>query len=143
MSETVHKGKCFCGAVELEVTGAPAFAGYCHCTDCRGWLAAPVHAATLWPKDKFRFTKGADNLQTYKKTEASHRQSCRTCGGHVAVLHPGMGMVDVMAAVIPTFQFKPVMHIFYSEKMISMKDGLPKFAKMPKEFGGTGETLPD
>lgn len=143
MSETVHKGKCFCGAVELEVTGAPAFAGYCHCTDCRGWLAAPVHAATLWPKDKFRFTKGADNLQTYKKTEASHRQSCRTCGGHVAVSHPGMGMVDVMAAVIPTFAFKPAMHIFYSEKMISMKDGLPKFAKMPKEFGGTGETLPD
>jgi hypothetical protein len=29
MSET-HSGSCFCGAVALEVTGAPEGMGYCH-----------------------------------------------------------------------------------------------------------------
>ncbi|MBI1237797.1 MAG: GFA family protein [Alphaproteobacteria bacterium] len=140
MAET-YKAACFCGGVEMEVTGTPAFQGYCHCTDCRGWLGAPVHAATLWAKDGVRVTKGADNLILYKKTEGSHRQSCKTCGGAIKVDHPTMGLVDVPAAVIAGYPFKPVMHIFYGEKMISMKDGLPKFAKMPKEFGGSGEML--
>jgi hypothetical protein len=143
MSNDAHEGRCFCGAVEFEVKGTPAFQGYCHCTDCRGWLGAPVHAATLWPKDHFKVTRGNENITSYAKTPNSHRQSCKTCGGHFAVVHPGMGMVDVMASGIPTFSFKPSLHIFYSEKMISMKDGLPKFAKMPKEFGGSGDTLPD
>ena len=30
----VYKGSCFCGAVEIEVSGAPAAMGYCHCDDC-------------------------------------------------------------------------------------------------------------
>ena len=32
-----YKGACFCGAVEIEVSGAPAAQGYCHCSDCRSW----------------------------------------------------------------------------------------------------------
>ncbi len=30
MTDT-HTGACFCGAVEIEVTGAPEAMGYCHC----------------------------------------------------------------------------------------------------------------
>lgn len=143
MSNDTHKGHCFCGAVEFEVKGAPAAQVYCHCTDCRGWLGAPVHAATLWPKDNFKITKGADHVTVYAKTPNSQRQSCKTCSSHFSVNHPGMGMVDVMASTIPSFQYKPTVHIFYGEKMIAMKDGLPKFAKMPKEFGGSGDLLPE
>jgi hypothetical protein len=34
-----YKGKCFCGAVEIEATGTPAVQGYCHCEDCKSWSA--------------------------------------------------------------------------------------------------------
>lgn len=34
MMNNIHKGTCFCGAVEFEVTGAPEVMGYCHCGDC-------------------------------------------------------------------------------------------------------------
>ena len=34
-------------------------------------------------------------------------------------------------------------HVFYGEKMIALKDGLPKFKDLPKEFGGSGDTLPE
>ena len=32
-----HKGRCFCGAVTIEVTGEPEAMGYCHCESCRSW----------------------------------------------------------------------------------------------------------
>jgi hypothetical protein len=137
----IYHGRCFCGAVELEVVGDPAFVGYCHCTDCRGWLGAPVHGAAAWPTEDVRVTKGADNLTLYKKTDQSHRQSCRTCGGSVMNAHPGHGVIDVMAAIMPDFPFKPTLHVFYAERMISMRDGLHKFANMPAEMGGSGELL--
>ena len=46
-----YKGSCFCGAVELTVTGEPAAAGFCHCSSCRSWSAAPVNAFSLWKPD--------------------------------------------------------------------------------------------
>ena len=29
-----HIGSCFCGIVEVEVTGSPEGMGYCHCSSC-------------------------------------------------------------------------------------------------------------
>ncbi len=57
----VHKGQCFCGAVELEATGDPAAMGYCHCRSCRPWSAGPVNAFTLWKPEDVRVTKGAEH----------------------------------------------------------------------------------
>src|SRR5258708_21482319 len=39
-----HKAGCFWRAVEVEVTGMPAFAGYSHCPDCQAWSDPPTHA---------------------------------------------------------------------------------------------------
>jgi hypothetical protein len=47
-SEKIHKGSCFCGEVQFEVSGEPAGMGYCHCESCRHWSAGPVNAFTLW-----------------------------------------------------------------------------------------------
>ena len=58
--EQVRKSGCFCGAVEVELSGAPNVQAYCHCSSCRGWLGAPIHAATLWPAQKVKGVKGAD-----------------------------------------------------------------------------------
>ena len=89
MSDTC-KGVCFCGAVELEVTGSPVATGYCHCEDCRAWSAAPVNAVSLWAPDGVRVTKGEDKIGTYNKTEHSHRKFCTSCGGHLMTDHPGI-----------------------------------------------------
>jgi hypothetical protein len=74
---TKHRPHCACGAVELELSGAPVLQCCCHCTNCRGWLGAPVHAATGWPKAQVKVTKGANNVTVYKRAEASHRHSCK------------------------------------------------------------------
>jgi len=136
-----HKGTCFCGAVELEVTGAPAAMGYCHCASCRSWSAGPVNAFTLWKPDAVKVTKGAQNIGHFKKTETSDRQYCTKCGGHLMTGHPTFGLTDVYAATIPTVAFKPGVHVNYAETVLPMKDGLPKFADFPTDFGGSGKTL--
>lgn len=139
----VHQGSCICGAVEIEVTGEPAGMGYCHCDSCRRWSAGPVNAFTLWAPDAVRVTKGADVLAQYNKTENSDRKWCTKCGGHVMTNHPGLKLVDVFAAVIPSLDFKPGLHVNYAETVLPMRDGLPKFRDFPAEIGGSGEMVPE
>ena len=138
---STRKSTCFCGAVELELTGEPSVQAYCHCGSCRGWLGAPIHAATLWPTANLRVVKGADRLGMFKKTEASHRHFCTGCGSPVFVGHPSLGMTDVPAGTLAGFAFAPTLHVHYGEKVLSVRDGLPKFNDFPKEFGGSGKTL--
>ena len=136
-----YKGTCFCGAVEITATGEPAAMGYCHCESCRHWSAGPVNAFTLWKPDAVKVTKGADNVGSYAKTKASIRKWCKKCGGHLLTEHPGFGLTDVYAAIIPKLKFTPGLHVNYQETVLHIKDGLPKQKDFPAELGGSGVTL--
>jgi hypothetical protein len=142
MSEQ-HTGSCFCGAVEITVTGAPEAMGFCHCNSCRSWSAGPVNAFTLWKPSAVAITKGAESLGSYEKTPTSVRRWCKECGGHVLSEHPPLGVTDVYAATIPTFAFEPMLHVNYGETVLPMRDGLPKQKDFPSEMGGSGKILPE
>jgi hypothetical protein len=143
MTDKTSSGACFCGAVQISVTGQPEAMGYCHCSSCRSWAAAPVNAFTLWKPGNVKVTKGAERIATYRKTDRSHRQFCRACGGHLMTSHPAWNLVDVYAAVIPGVAFNPQVHVHYGEKTLPIRDGLPKMKDLPKEMGGSGDTLPE
>ena len=138
-----YQGACFCGAVEIEVTGQPNTMGYCHCRSCRSWSGGPVNAFTLWSPEAVKVTKGAEHVATFHKTELSHRQYCRLCGGHLMTNHPPLKMIDVYAATIPDLVFAPGVHINYAETVLPMRDGLPKLKDFPAEFGGSGTVVPE
>jgi len=142
-NDKTYSGGCFCGAVQFTVTGEPAAMGYCHCESCRTWSAGPVNAFTLWKPDALRVTKGADKIGTYAKTPKSQRKWCKSCGGHLFTEHPQWGLVDVYAATIPTFAFKPGVHVNYQEAVLQLHDGQAKFKDIPKEMGGSGVTIPE
>jgi len=142
MSENkTYNGSCFCGAVQLTVSGEPVAMGYCHCESCRSWSAGPVNAFSLWKPELVRITHGADQIATYNKTPNSYRKWCKNCGGHLFSEHPGLGLTDVYAATIPQFSFRPSVHVNYQEATLHIRDGLPKFKNMPKEMGGSGESV--
>ena len=136
-----HVGKCFCGAVEVTVSGEPVAMGYCHCSSCRSWSAGPVNAFSLWPPDAVAVSRGAENVASFQKTANSVRKWCRTCGGHLLTEHPGLGFTDVYAATIPDLPFKPALHVNYQETVLPMRDGLPKQKDVPAEMGGSGQLL--
>ena len=138
-----YTGACFCGAVQIAVSGEPAGMGYCHCESCRQWSAAPVNAFTLWKTDAVRVTKGAERIGTYNKTDRSYRKWCKACGGHLFTEHPHWGLTDVYAAVIPDFPYQAGVHVNYQETKLPLHDGLPKMKDLPKEMGGSGTAIPE
>ena len=68
---TIHKGECFCGAVQVEVSGEPETMAYCHCNSCRSWSGSPVHASTMWKADSVSVIAGAEHMRTFHKTPQS------------------------------------------------------------------------
>jgi hypothetical protein len=142
MAET-HTGRCFCGAVEITVTGAPLEMGYCHCSSCRAWSGSPFAAFKLWKSADIAVTKGADLLGRYAKTRFSDRRFCTRCGGHLMAEHEPLGLTSVEAAMIPGVAFEPSVHLNYAETVMPVKDGLPKLKDFPAHAGGSGEMLPE
>jgi hypothetical protein len=138
---TTYKGACFCGAVQIQVSGEPAAMGYCHCRSCQSWSASPVNAFTLWKPEAVRVVEGAENIATFSKTKMSERKYCTKCGGHLMNNHPTLGLVDVYAATIPTLRFVPGVHVNYAQTVMPMRDGLPKLKDFPAELGGSGEQI--
>jgi len=142
MSEAkTYQGGCFCGAVQVEVSGQPEAMGYCHCDSCRRWSAGPVNAFTLWKPEAVTVTRGAENLASYNKTPDSYRKWCKTCGGHVLTEHPSMGLTDVYAAVIPDLDFAAGVHVHYQESVLPIRDGVAKLKDVPAELGGSGQSM--
>src|SRR5437667_156686 len=92
-----HTGSCYCGAVEIEVSGDPLDMGYCHCNECRRYSTAPVSAFTLWKPENVKITKGQQFLGKFKSSAMSDRRYCTKCGGHVMIDHPTLGLADVRA----------------------------------------------
>ncbi len=134
---------CFCGEVRFEVTGEPVAMGYCHCASCRHWSAGPVNAFTLWKPETLKVTQGAASIGTYNKTPGSSRKWCQKCGGHLFTDHPGFGLVDVYAALLPELRFEPGVHVNYAETVLRMHDGSPKLKDFPQEMGGSGISVPE
>jgi hypothetical protein len=138
-----HTSSCFCGEVKFEVTGEPVAMGYCHCSSCRHWSAGPVNAFTLWQPDALKVTQGNASVGTFSKSPASLRKWCKKCGGHLFTDHPGFGLVDVYAALLPKLRFEPGVHVNYAETVLRMHDGKPKLQDFPKELGGSGISVPE
>lgn len=142
MSET-YTGRCFCGAVEITVTGDPMAMGYCHCDDCRKWSATPVTAFALWPPEAVTVSAGESELGSYCQTGTNHRKFCRRCGSNLMSHVPAANFTDVYPPILPGLEFSPSLHVHYREAVLRIPDGLPKLRDFPAEMGGSGETLPE
>ena len=142
MNET-HTGSCYCGAVRIEMTGAPLEMGYCHCAACRAYSGAPVAAFMLWKTEHVKVAKGEEFLGRFKSSDFTERRFCTKCGGHVMNDHPAAGLTDVAAAKFGSLRFEPTVHLNYEETVLPMKDGLLKLKDFPAHAGGSGETMPE
>ena len=142
MTET-FTGSCFCGAVEIEATGAPLEMGYCHCQSCRSYSGGPLAAFALWKAGDVRVVKGAGLIGRFNKTGLTDRQFCMRCGGHLMSAHPTLGLTDIHAWVIRGLDVRPSLHLNYAEAVLPIKDGLPKLKDFPADVGGSGEIVPE
>ena len=137
MSEEVT---CYCGAVKVTLTGEPTMQCLCHCSDCRRWNGSVAFAAKMFPSANVKVEGELIGIPFVEGCKAQ-RRSCAKCGGCVLNdLTHSMKSINICAG-LSAKPFAPTMHLFYKEKMMAFKDGLPKFKDMPAPFGGSGETL--
>ncbi|MFO0759210.1 MAG: GFA family protein [Byssovorax sp.] len=130
------RGSCLCGAVAYVLTAAPILGRICHCSRCRRAYAAANAMNMLLPLDGVRFTRGEDNLQTFKLPDARYFKStfCRTCGSKMPRRDEGRKITIVpMGGLDDDPGIRPNMHIFVGSKLSwdVIADGLPQFDELP------------
>jgi hypothetical protein len=57
--------------------------------------------------------------------------------------HPSEGLIDVMASLMADFPFIPTEHVHYAERVMDVRDGLPKYRDLPEQWDGSGELIPE
>jgi hypothetical protein len=90
-----------------------------------------------------RVAAGAEHVAMFQKTEVSQRQDCDKCGGHLITNRPPPALLDVIAAPLPTLKFRAGVHVNDAETVSPTRDGRPEPKDFPKEFGGSGEVVPE
>ena len=131
-----NPGRCLCGSVTWEVTGAPLSASNCHCSMCR-----KVHGAafgTYWTvhHNGLRITSGADSIVRYRASasELLARAFCGTCG---SVVPQGDGEAWSVPAGCHDTGPAPTSEIFVASKApwFTITSGLPRHAAYPAASG--------
>ena len=88
-------------------------------------------------------TKGAENIATFAMTTMSERKFCRLCGGYLMAAYSPLNMWMFSRPPSQTSNSYRGVHVNYAKTVLPMRDGLPKLKDFPKEFGGSGETVPE
>jgi hypothetical protein len=137
MSQSLEGG-CHCGAVRYRVSGTPAHAALCHCTDCRRAAGAPVVHWAAFAEADVALLQGAPRDR--RSSAGTTRSFCPDCGTGLFYRNPQAlpGLVDVQAATLDDPEaLPPQCHVQTAERIGWMADigALPAFARFP----GAGE----
>lgn len=134
--EGAVSGSCLCGAVAFEYEGAPKFMMNCHCSRCRRVKGA-AHASNVFVDPAtFRWTKGENEVVSYKLPEAERfgNAFCRICGSSVPRHAAGAPAVNVPAGSLDDAPgVAPRAHIYIGSKAswFEPTDDVPCFEEMP------------
>ena len=120
-----------CGGVRYELTAAPEYAGYCHCTRCqrRAGVAASLSARAA--PGSFRITRGAELVGVYRPADGFEKAFCSDCGSALFSRDPDdheaigvrMGTFDGDPGVRPSYR----QYVAYAAPWEPIPDdGLPR-----------------
>ena len=122
-------GSCLCNAVAYELSRPPRGMRSCHCSRCRKARAAPFAVNALTDLGGFRFTRGEEQLASYRVPEARYFMQvfCKICSAPMPRVDASRDLV-----VIPAGSFdgdpgvRPSFHIFVGSKApwFEVTDGL-------------------
>lgn len=133
MQRTRYTGRCFCGAVRFEASGAPRNLCYCYCESCRRAAGSPVVAWSTFDRSAFRVIDGT--LAEFRSSAKVLRGFCAACGSCLTYRHDARpAEIDVtLAALDQAAQLAPQMHVWVADKLpwVRIEDGLPQFPGLP------------
>mmetsp|Transcript_13024 Transcript_13024/g.41093 ORF Transcript_13024/g.41093 Transcript_13024/m.41093 type:complete len:151 (-) Transcript_13024:40-492(-) len=136
---------CTCGLVKYTITTPVSWSAVCHCSVCRQLSGAPfshfvgIPIAASSSAPTFPSAELEKSLQSFE-TEKSVRYRCARCGSPVGSVWQDGG--DSLSIPVPAIkgiyvgnkiveEFKPAVHVYYGDRVIDIKDGLPKYKANP------------
>lgn len=97
----VHTGRCYCGALEFEVSAAPVMKAQCHCRPCQYVTGGGPNYFMLVPNEGYRYTKGMpERFARDDLEEPRTREFCATCGTHMTTRLPHVPMTVVKVGTL-------------------------------------------
>lgn len=88
MSDLPITGGCNCGAVRFEITEAPVYSYYCHCTRCQRRSGAGAAPGIISPPGSFKLLQGEDALTKWSAGDGFDKWFCSVCGSHTHASSP-------------------------------------------------------
>lgn len=129
----MYKGKCLCGAVEVEIAGKISDIIHCHCSLCRKNSGTAYATNGFINTAEFSVVKGKQNLSTFSFKPGRNRHFCTTCGSPVyssnaddpSRLRIRLGILD------SDINERPISHNFVSSKANwdDIDANLPKYER--------------
>ena len=141
-----NQGGCACGAVRYALRSEPFDGGWCHCRTCQLNSGAPAMVFASVSAGDLVWTKGAENVRSFKSSAFGSRAFCGLCGTPflMRVDHQpetvdfSVATLDEPNSVVPGF------HIFWSSRIAWFEpaDGLPKHERFRPDTRGLEGTEP-
>ena len=121
-------GRCNCGAVHYAVPDAFAYAGNCHCTNCRRATGSAFKPFGGIQREHFRVTRGEDQLLRYGEPDG-HDARCQVCGSLLySIVREGAYVHVALGSLTDAPTVRPTSHIFVGSKApwYTIGDDLPQ-----------------
>lgn len=119
-------GRCLCGDIRFEYSGAPIETGNCHCESCRRHTSSPFVTYAVIDKCAFRYTQGKP--VAYASSPGVERTHCGRCGSPISFENSKEFALWVCTLDDPT-KVTPTCHIFTAEQVpwLEIADALPRY----------------
>ena len=105
---------------------------HCHCQTCRKTHGTAFSSVTAVPREKFRWTRGADQLGAIESSPGKFRRFCTRCGSHLMAERPAQPVVLLRLGCLDTAVTtdRPQVHIWRSDAA-SWYDPKAPFPELP------------
>lgn len=135
ITPSASTGRCLCGTVTYEVTGAIGPAFRCYCRSCQCVTGSAFAAVASVGNDRFRLLTGADSLGCYESSPGKKRYFCNQCGSPVFVRTDAQPEVTRLrlGGIEKPQGVETKAHIFVDEKVdwYEIGDDLPQHGGWP------------
>ena len=129
--KSIVRGRCLCGEIRYEYSGAPVKVLHCHCESCRRHTSSPVATFVCVNSDAFCFTKG--NPAVFESSYGVKRMHCARCGSPIAYRSDrNPHQIDLYLGTLADPEAsQPSFHVFAEEQLdwFEIADTLPRYAK--------------
>ena len=127
--------RCECGALALDIEGAPVVQLVCHCSDCRAFSGMPyVEAAFFQPGGCIVHGQTSSSTMGGGTGFDKTHYSCASCKTPLYVTVAALnGAWAVIANRLSPFEFEPQAHIWTSEKAddVTIPEGITQSSGAP------------